>query len=154
MGPRLHIITLGVADLPRALRFYRDALGWPLSSASAGDFALFRLHTGTALALYPRRLLAADANLADPGGFGGITLAHNAASRDQVDAILAQAVQAGGRLLKEAVEAEWGGYSGYFAYPDGHPWEVAVNPHFPLYRGLLVLPDDPPGDRPNHEPGQ
>ena len=154
MGPRLHIITLGVADLPRALRFYRDALGWPLSSASAGDLALFRLHTSTALALYPRRLLAVDANLADPGGFGGITLAHNAASRDQVNAILAQAVETGDRLLKEAVEAEWGGYSGYFADPDGHPWEVAWNPHFPLHRGLLVLPDDPPGDRPNHEPGQ
>ena len=153
MEPRLHIITLGVANLPRALRFYRDGLGWPLSSASVGDFALFRLHTGTALALYPRHLLAADANLADPGGFGGITLAHNAASREQVDALLAQAVQAGGRLLKEAVAAEWGGYSGYFADPDGHPWEVAWNPHFPLHQGLLVLPDERHGERPDHEPG-
>ena len=75
------------------------------------------------------------------GGFGGITLAHNAASREQVDAILRLAVQAGGRLLKEAVAADWGGYSGYFADPDGHPWEVAWNPYFPLADdGSLQLP--------------
>ena len=140
MEPRLHIVTLGVRDLNRAVRFYRDGLGFPLSSASVGDFALFRLHTGTALALYPRDLLAADANLDDPGGFGGITLAQNVATREEVDALLAQAVQAGGRLLKKAVAAEWGGYSGYFADPDGHPWEVAWNPQFPLHQGALVLP--------------
>lgn len=75
MEPRLNIITLGVRDLDRAILFYRDGLGWPMSSMSAGDFAMFKLSTGTTLALFPRELLALDANVKDPGGFGGITLA-------------------------------------------------------------------------------
>lgn len=141
MEPRLNIITLGVRDLEKAVAFYRDGLGWPLSSASVGDFAIFKLSTGTALALYPRQLLAADANLKDSGGFGGITLAQNVADKKTVDRVLAQAVQAGGALLKPAQAAEWGGYSGYFADPDGHPWEVAWNPFFVLEDGRLVLPD-------------
>jgi hypothetical protein len=141
MQPRLNIITLGVKDLAKAIRFYRDGLGWPLSSASVGDFALFKLTTGTALALYPRKLLAEDAKLKDYGGFGGITLAQNVATREEVDAVLSDAVKAGGSLLKAAREAEWGGYSGYFADPDGHPWEVAWNPFFELRGGNLVLPD-------------
>ena len=140
MEPRLNIITLGVKDRDRAIRFYRDGLGWPYSSASAGDFAIFALSTGTALALYPRDLLAADAKLNDTGGFGGITLAHNVAERNEVDSIIAQAVKAGGRVLKTPREAEWGGYSGYFADPDGHPWEVAWNPHLKLHQGKLELP--------------
>ena len=111
-----------------------------MSGASVGDFAIFNLTTGTALALYPRHLLAQDANLVDANGFGGITLAQNVTSREEVDTILYQAVQAGGRLLKKACEAEWGGYSGYFADLDGHPWEVAWNPHFRLEQGNLVLP--------------
>lgn len=141
MQPRLTIITLGVKDLNKAIRFYRDGLGWPLSSASVGDFAIFKLATGTALALYPRKLLAEDTKLKDNGGFGGITLAQNAATRDEVDGALAAAVKAGGKLLKSAREAEWGGYSGYFADPDGHPWEVAWNPFFELNEGKLELPD-------------
>jgi catechol 2,3-dioxygenase-like lactoylglutathione lyase family enzyme len=141
MQPRLNIITLGVNDLQKAIRFYRDGLGWPMSSASVGDFALFKLATGTALALYPRKLLANDAKVKDNGGFGGITLAQNVSTREDVDAVLAEAVKAGGSLLKSAREAEWGGYSGYFADPDGHPWEVAWNPHFQLRKGALVLPD-------------
>jgi catechol 2,3-dioxygenase-like lactoylglutathione lyase family enzyme len=140
MEPRLNIITLGVQDLDRALRFYRDGLGWPVSGASAGDFAIFRLSTGTALALYPRDLLVKDANVRDSGGFGGITLAQNVDSREEVDLILSQAVGSGGTLLKPARDADWGGYSGYFADPDGHPWEVAWNPHFRLEGGNLVLP--------------
>ena len=141
MEPRLNIVTLGVSDLQRAVRFYRDALGWPMSSASVGDFAIFKLSTGTALALFPRKLLAADANIKeDKGGFGGITLAHNVASKKLVDETIALAVKAGGKLLKAAHDAEWGGYSGYFADPDGHPWEVAWNPHFPLKDGRIVLP--------------
>ena len=127
-------------DLARSIRFYRDGLGWPCSSASAGDFAIFALSTGTALALYPRRLLAADARLKDDGGFGGVTLAQNVSDRGEVDSVIAQAVKAGGRVLKPACEAEWGGYSGYFADPDGHPWEVAWNPHFKLRLGKLELP--------------
>jgi hypothetical protein len=141
MQPRLNIITLGVQDLAKAIRFYRDGLGWPLSSASVGDFALFKLTTGTALALYPRKLLAEDAKLKDNGGFSGITLAQNVATREEVDAVLSDAVKAGGSLLKAAREAEWGGYSGYFADPDGHPWEVAWNPFFELRGGNLALPD-------------
>ncbi len=132
MEPRISLVTLGVADLERSVRFYRDGLGWPLSSASAGDVAFFRTG-GAVLALYPRSLLAADAHLSSGApGFGGITLAHNVASREQVDAVLAEAAAAGAVILKPAQEAEWGGYTGYFADPDGHPWEVAWNPYFPL----------------------
>jgi len=111
-----------------------------MSSAGVGDFAIFRLHTGTALALCPRELLAKDANLKDKGGFGGITLAQNVATREEVDSVLSKAVNAGGRLLKKVRKAEWGGYSGYFADLDGHPWEVAWNPHFRMEQGNLLLP--------------
>ena len=141
MQPRLKIITLGVKDLQKAISFYQDGLGWPLSSASVGDFAIFKLTTGTALALYPRKLLAEDAKLKDNGGFGGITIAQNVTTREEVDVALSDAVKAGGTLLKTAREAEWGGYSGYFADPDGHPWEVACNPFFKLQEGKLDLPD-------------
>jgi len=141
MQPRLNIITLGVRDLNSAVKFYRDGLGWPLSSASAGDFVIFKLSTGTALALYPRALLAKDANLKDTGGFGGITLAQNVETPEEVDLVLSQAVKSGGTILKSARKADWGGYSGYFADPDGHPWEVACNPFLQLDQGNLVLPD-------------
>ncbi len=141
MEPRLNIITLGVRDLERAVCFYRDGLGWRKSSASVGDFAIFKLSTGTALALYPRQLLAADANLQDLGGFGGVTLAQNVTDKKTVDLVLAQAVRAGGTLLKSARAAEWGGYSGYFADPDEHPWEVAWNPFFAIEQGDLNLPE-------------
>lgn len=141
MEPRINIVTLGVDDLPRALRFYRDGLSWPLSSAGGGDIAFFRTG-GVVLALYPRAQLAADARLPVGGaGFGGITLAHNVASREEVDRVLAEVTAAGGRILKPAEEAEWGGYSGYFADPDGYPWEVAWNPYFPLAPdGSIQLP--------------
>lgn len=141
MDPRLNIITLGVQDLDKAIQFYRDGLGWPLSSASVGDFAIFRLSTGTALALYPRDLLAIDANVKDRGGFGGITLAQIVDTKEEVDLVLSQAVKSGGSILKSARNADWGGYSGYFADPDGHPWEVAWNPYLQLKQGNLVLPD-------------
>jgi uncharacterized protein len=141
MQPRLNIVTLGVRDMNKSIQFYRDGLGWPLSSMSAGDFAIFKMSTGTALALYPRDLLAKDANLGDPGGFGGITLAQNVATREEVDLALSQAVKSGGTIIKSARKADWGGYSGYFADPDGHPWEVAWNPYFQLTQGCLNLPD-------------
>jgi uncharacterized protein len=141
MQPRLNIITLGVRDLNSAVKFYRDGLGWPLSSASAGDFTIFKLSTGTALALYPRALLAKDANVLDTGGFGGIALAQNVETPEEVDLVLSQAVKSGGTILKSARKADWGGYSGYFADPDGHPWEVACNPFLQLDQGNLVLPD-------------
>jgi len=140
MEPRLNVVTLGVRDLKKAVSFYRDGLGWPQSSASVGDFAIFRLSTGTALALYPRQLLAVDANIKDSGGFGGVTLAQNVTDKKSVDIVLAQVVKAGGALLKAACDTDWGGYSGYFADPDGHPWEVAWNPFFVLKQGKLQLP--------------
>jgi predicted enzyme related to lactoylglutathione lyase len=112
MEPRLTIVTLGVRDLDKAIRFYRDGLGWAMSSMSIGDFATFKLSTGTALALFPRELLAADANVKDPGGFGGITLAQNVATLEEVDLALSQAVKSGGTIIRPARKAEWGGYSG------------------------------------------
>ena len=142
MEPYISLITLGVADLERSLRFYRDGLQWQLSGASGGDIAFVRTG-GVALALYPRALLAADAHLTvDGSGFGGITLAHNVPSKEAVDRVLAEAVAAGATLLKPAEQAEWGGYSGYFADPDGYPWEVAWNPGFPLSAdGRITLPE-------------
>lgn len=141
MQPRINIITLGVKDLDRAIAFYRDGLGWQLSKLSVGDFALFKMSTGTAMALFPRHLLAADAHVTDKGGFGGITLAQNVADKAMVNRVLADAEKAGGRILKPACDAEWGGYSGYFADLDGHPWEIAWNPYFPLINGQLVIPE-------------
>ena len=141
MEPRLNIVTLGVRDLERAVSFYEDGLGWPLSSISAGDYAIFKISTAAALALFPRRLLAEDACVEDLGGFGRITLAQNVSSREEVDGALSQAVSACGTLLKRASETDWGGYSGHFADRDGHPWEVAYDPLFELRQGKLVLPD-------------
>lgn len=133
MQPRVSLITLGVQDLERARRFYEQGLGWQASSASVGDVVFFQLAGGMVLGLYPRHELAKDAKLADEGsGFGGITLAHNVAERDQVDAAIAELVEAGGTLLKPAEDAFWGGRSGYVADPDGYPWEVAWNPGFPM----------------------
>jgi catechol 2,3-dioxygenase-like lactoylglutathione lyase family enzyme len=128
MEPRISIVTLGVADLQRSIRFYEQGLGWKRSSA--GGEAIVFFHTrGVVLALYPRQLLAEDANLVNGHGFGGITLAHNVESKAAVDAVLTQAVAAGATLIKLPRTAEWGGYSGYFADPDGHLFEVAWNPN-------------------------
>jgi hypothetical protein len=133
MDQRISLVTLGVADLARARRFYEDGLGWRRGNDHA-EVAFYQIG-GCVLALWSRAALAEDSQLADGGGFGGIALAYNTRSRAEVDAVLAQAVAAGARLLKPAKEAPWGGYSGYFADPDGHPWEVAYNP------GWTVRPD-------------
>ena len=141
MDPWISLITLGVRDVERSRRFYRDGLGWPVSAASTGDVAF--LHTGgVVLALYKRELLAADAGLSPEGsGFTGIALAHNVATRELVDAALEAAVDAGGTLLKPGTDTEWGGYTGYFADPDGFLWEIAWNPSFPLREnGSIELP--------------
>ena len=142
MEPRISLVTLGVRDLPRAVHFYRDGLGWPISGAGGDEVAFFRTG-GIVLSLYPRHLLAADAHLPDDGsGFGGIALAHNVRTRELVDAVLAEVERAGGTIIKPAEDAFWGGYSGYFADPDGYPWEVAWNPGFPLAEdGTVQLPD-------------
>lgn len=140
MVPRLSLVTLGVADLDRAVRFY-EALGWPRSTYASEGVAFFQVG-GLVLSLYPRDALAADAGLAAVGsGFRGFTLAYNTASRDETDAVLAQAEAAGGVLVKPAQDAFWGGYSGYFADPDGVVWEVAWNPDLiPSPDGTVHLP--------------
>jgi len=142
MPPRLHIVTLGVQDFERALRFYREGLGWTPSAASQGDIAFFDAG-GVVLALHPRAALAADATVeAGAGaGFNGVTLAHNVASREAVDDVFRAVEAAGARVVKPPQEAFWGGYSGYFADPEGQLWEVAHNPFFPFDdAGRIVLP--------------
>ena len=141
MDPRVTIVTLGVASVPAARRFY-EALGWTASSASQGDDVAFFQMNGMALSLFGRRALAEDAAIADSQpGFSGVTLAQNLDSPASVDAAFAKALSAGATLLKRPETAFWGGYSGYFADPDGHIWELAHNPFFPLDAdGNLVLP--------------
>ncbi len=142
MEPRVTLITLGVADLERALRFYRDGLGWVPSSASVeGDVAFFQAG-GLVLGLWSRDELARDAALPRDDGWGAVALAHNVGSREAVDGVVATMVRAGGTLLKSPVATDWGGYSGYVADPDGHPWEVAHNPFWPIEAdGSIRLPD-------------
>jgi len=137
MQARISLITLGVADVARATAFY-TRLGFARAAAS-NDQITFMQAGGVVLSLFVRRSLAADVGLpsgspgADaPAGFAGVTLAHNVDSPAQVDAVLAEAVAAGARLVKPGQKVFWGGYSGYFADPDGHLWEVAHNPFFPL----------------------
>jgi predicted lactoylglutathione lyase len=139
---RVTLVTLGVSDVPRATAFYQ-ALGWALSPASvAGEVSFFKL-SNSVLALWGHDDLAADASASPTGvpAFRGVALAINVEGRDEVDAALAAAVDAGGQLRTPAHPTEWGGYNGYFADPDGHLWEVAHNPGWPLGPdGLPVLP--------------
>lgn len=133
MDPRISIVTLGVADLARSRAFYRDGLGLPERPAEADAGIAFLPLGALLLALYPLDALADDVGCAPTGGgFRGITLAHNVSSAEAVDALLAQAVRAGGTLVKPAQKVSWGGYSGYFADPDGHLWEVAWNPWYEM----------------------
>lgn len=131
MEQRMSVVTLGVADLERSRRFYEDGLGWKPSTDDEG--IVFYQINGSVLALFPRERLAEDAEMpAEGSGFGGVTLAHCTRSRDEVDEVMSEAEAAGARILKPAEDAFWGGYSGYFADPDGHPWEVAWNPFWTL----------------------
>jgi catechol 2,3-dioxygenase-like lactoylglutathione lyase family enzyme len=143
MEQRLSMVTLGVADLARSRRFYEEGLGWRASGAGTEEIVFFQLG-GIALALWGRDALAEDARLPAPGpggGFGGMALAHNVRTREEVAVVLARAGAAGGRVLRPAETASWGGCTGYFADPDGHLWEVAWNPHFALQEdGSLQLP--------------
>lgn len=130
MEPRISFVTLGVSDLEVSTRFYEEVLHLPRIE-TPGDISFFELGK-TWLALYPRDLLAADAGVSPKGsGFPGFTLAHNVPSAAGVDSLLAEVEALGGRIVKPGQTAEWGGYSGYFADPDGFLWEVAWNPHFP-----------------------
>lgn len=129
MQPRISMITLGVRDLARSVKFYEEGLGLPRRESSM-QAAFFTLN-GTWLGLYGREALAEDAGVPPEGsGFSGFSLAHNVASEEEVDALLRRAVEAGATLVKQPEKVFWGGYRGYFADPDGHLWEVAHNPHF------------------------
>ncbi|MGD2137125.1 MAG: VOC family protein [Gammaproteobacteria bacterium] len=129
MHPRISMITLGVEDLERSVRFYRDGLGFP-QMESPPEVAFFTLN-GSWLGLYGRVALAADAAVSAKGsGFDRFALAHNVTSEAAVDRVIEQALAAGATLTKPAQKASWGGYSGYFRDPDGHLWEVAHNPFF------------------------
>jgi catechol 2,3-dioxygenase-like lactoylglutathione lyase family enzyme len=130
MEPRISFVTLGVTDLERAVRFYRDVLKLP-QKETPPEVAFFEMGQ-TWLALWSRELLAEDAGVsAEGGGFRGFSLAHNVRSPEEVDALLTEVEAGGGCILKPGHPADWGGYTGYFADPEGFLWEVAWNPDFP-----------------------
>jgi len=132
MEPRISIITLGVADLGRSVRFYRDGLGFPTNYKEGEPIAFFSTG-GVRLALYPLEKLAEDISPSLDAGrskFGGITLAHNTRTKEDVARVLTLAEAAGGTIVKQARDVFWGGHSGYFADPDGYFWEVAWAPMF------------------------
>lgn len=129
MERRVSLITLGTRDLARARAFY-EALGW---AGSSPDGEVVFIQAGPmVVALWDRAKLAADSTVTDAGGWGGVTLAHNVRSPAEVDAVLAEAEAAGATVGRPGAPTEWGGYSGVFVDPDGHPWEVAHNPHWSL----------------------
>jgi uncharacterized protein len=130
MKQRVTVVTLGVADLERARRFY-EALGWNTGAAPADDVVFFQAGE-MVLSLWDRSKLAEDSCVQDSGGWGGVTLALNVGSPDQVDAIAEEARAAGATIGREPAETFWGGYSSVFIDPDGHPWEVAHNLHWTL----------------------
>jgi catechol 2,3-dioxygenase-like lactoylglutathione lyase family enzyme len=130
MEQRVSLVTLGVADLARARAFY-EGLGWT-TGATPGDDVIFFQAGGTIVGLWSREQLAEDSGVTDSGGWGGVTLAHNVRSPAEVDAVMATAEQAGATIARQAGGTFWGGYSGVFLDPDGHPWEVAVNPHWTI----------------------
>jgi uncharacterized protein len=125
---RVSVITLGVRDLGRARRFY-EGLGWKTGAAPADDVVFFQAG-GMILALWGRDQVAEDSVVTDSGGWGGVALAYNARSPEEVDAVLAEAEAAGGTIGRPGAKTFWGGYSGIFIDPEGHPWEVAHNPHW------------------------
>ena len=130
MEPRISLITLGVADLQRSIAFYRDGLKLPKRDEGSESIAFFET-SGTWLSLYPREALAEEVQTApESAAFRDFTLAHNVRSPEDVDRVLEEAVAAGATLVKPGQPVFWGGYSGYFADPDGFLWEVAWNPHF------------------------
>jgi catechol 2,3-dioxygenase-like lactoylglutathione lyase family enzyme len=136
MKPRITLVTLGVDDLERSVRFYRDGLGLKTpgivgTELEHGAVAFFDLEAGLKLALWPRRSIAHDTGLAVAAGSPtDFTLGHNVASRSEVDAVMDQAKRAGAAIVKPAHDTFWGGYAGYFQDPDGHLWEVAWNPQW------------------------
>jgi uncharacterized protein len=136
---RVSLVTLGVRDLARARNFY-EALGWTTRAEPDDDVVFFQAG-GMVVALWDRDALAEDSVVVDGGGWGGVTLAHNVRSPAEVDAVLAEAEAAGAAIARGGAETFWGGYSGVFVDPDGHPWEVAHNPRWTLAEdGSVQLP--------------
>src|SRR5215210_2228916 len=130
MEQRVSVITLGVRDLKRSRAFY-EALGWH-TRAAPGDDVVFFQAPGMIVALWDRAKLAADSGVKDGGGWGGITLAHNVRSPAEVDSVTEETRSAGAKVVREPAETFWGGYSAAVLDPDGHPWEIAHNPHWLL----------------------
>jgi uncharacterized protein len=130
MEQRLSLVTLGVTDLSRARAFY-EALGWATGAEPAEDVVFFQTG-GMIVGLWGRDRLAEDSGVADAGGWGGVTLALNVRSPAEVDAAIGEARAAGAHIAREGAETFWGGYSGVFIDPDGHPWEIAHNPHWTI----------------------
>ena len=140
MDQRLSLITLGVSDLARARGFY-EGLGWT-TRADPDDDVVFFQAGGMIVALWDRKKLAEDSEVSDAGGWGGITLAYNTRSPEEVDSVIEEARKAGGTIGREPGETFWGGYSAIFIDPDGHPWEVAHNPRWTITDdGSVTLPD-------------
>jgi catechol 2,3-dioxygenase-like lactoylglutathione lyase family enzyme len=127
---RVSLVTLGVADLARARAFY-ERLGWTTGAEPDDDVVFFQAG-GMIVALWGRAQLAEDSVVSDGGGWGGVALAYNTRSPDEVDAVLIEAEAAGATIARAGAETFWGGYSGVFIDPDGHPWEVAHNPHWTI----------------------
>jgi uncharacterized protein len=139
MEQRLSLVTLGVGDLARARAFY-EALGWKTRAEPEDDVVFFQ-SGGMIVALWGRDQLAEDSGVEDSGGWGGVTLAHNVGSPAEVDAVIDEARRAGAQIPREGAETFWGGYSGVFVDPDGHPWEVAHNPNWTIADdGSISLP--------------
>jgi uncharacterized protein len=134
MKPRVSVLTLGVSDLEASLHFYRDGLGLPTEGIIGTEFeggavVFIHLEHGTILALYPREQIAKDVGLAaGPPSAVEFTIGHNVASREEVDAVMREAAEAGARIVDTARDRAWGGYSGHFQDPDGHLWEIVWNP--------------------------
>lgn len=140
MEPRLTLVTLGVADIAASRSFY-ERLGFRASSSSNDHVAFFDAG-GVAFAVFGRQALADDAGVDNsPPAFSGVSLAHNVSSEADVDRVMAEVAEAGARIVKTAQKTFWGGYAGYFADPDGHLWEVAHNPFWPMdEKGRMLLP--------------
>jgi hypothetical protein len=130
MEQRVSLVTLGVVDVARAREFY-EALGWRTGAKPEDDVVFFQAG-GMIVGLWSREQLAEDSAVSDGGGWGGVTLAHNVRSPAEVDAVLSEAEAAGATIARAGAQTFWGGYSGVFVDPDGHPWEVAHNPGWTL----------------------
>lgn len=133
MKSKISLVTLGVTDFDKSLRFYREGLGFKTHNYKEKDNVVLFEMEGTWLSLFPKHKLAVDATVSKEGsGFTGITLAHNVGSKEEVDRVFTLAISAGAKAIKKPQEVFWGGYSGYFADPDGYLWEVAFNPFIDL----------------------